>query len=116
MLDLQDVICSVVQAVFDLENNDDWYMHVPPSAVTISQFNDSEGPGPDPDDLRVDMKGSIASKWNTAVLQIHLALVIHELKDEDLKWLPRISDDFLRSRIRKRIENGRALCIKHKPR
>ena len=67
------------------------------------------------DDLRVDMKGSISSKWNIAVLQILLALVIHELKDEDSKWLPKISEDFLRSRIRKRIENGRALWHQIQP-
>ena len=109
------MICAVIQGVFDLESNDDWYMHEPPSAKTISQFNDSGGPGPDPEDLRVDMKGSISSKWNVAVLQILLALVIHELKDEDSAWLPPVTDDFLRLRIRKRIENGRAFWHKTQP-
>lgn len=115
MLDKQDIICAVIQGAFKLENNDDWYVHEPPSGDTICQFNDSGGAGPDPDDLHVDMKGSISSKWNIAVIQILLALVIDELKDEDAKWLPKISDGFLRSRIRKRIENGRAFWHKTEP-
>ncbi|KJA18369.1 hypothetical protein HYPSUDRAFT_57199 [Hypholoma sublateritium FD-334 SS-4] len=111
---ISEVINSVIQGAFDLESNDDWYVHVPPTVDQVALFNKTAKGGPNPNDLRVDMKGTISSDWNVAVIQILLALVVDEMKDEDLSWLPKCSDEFLRSRIRKRIENGRAFYQKTK--
>ncbi len=82
-------------------------MHDPPTAAQIHQFNVSDAHCPNPDDLRIDMKGKISSKWNKAVMQILLALVADRIRDEP--WLPECSDGFLRDKIQKVIENGRRL-------
>ncbi len=82
-------------------------MHEPPSKDRIRQFNETGLQCPDPDDLRIDMRGMISSKWNKAVIQILLALVNDQLAKET--WLPDCSDAFLRDKIQKAIEKGRAL-------
>ncbi len=83
-------------------------MHEPPPATQIRDFNESGVGCPDPDDLRIDMRGTISSKWNKAVIQILLALITAELKKES-NWLPECSDAFLKDKIQKVIERGRAL-------
>ncbi len=82
-------------------------MHEPPSTECIRQFDEWGIQPPNPDDLRIDMKGTISSKWNKAVIQILLALVNAELAKE--AWLPECSDAFLRDKIQKVIEKGRTL-------
>lgn len=82
-------------------------MHEPPTPERIVQFNESGILCPNLGDLRIDMKGMISSKWNKAIIQILLALVNNELAKED--WLPECSDAFLRDKIQKAIEKGRAL-------
>lgn len=82
-------------------------MHEPPTVERILHFNKSGEQCPDPNDLCIDMKGMISSKWNKAVIQILLALVTDKLGEEE--WLPDCSDTFLRDKIQKAIEKGRAL-------
>ena len=83
-------------------------MHEPATPEKISAFNRSaDGSGPNPDDLHVDMRGKITSKWNIAVIQILLALVFVQL-EEDSSWLPKVSEALLRTRIRERLEAARS--------
>ncbi|KJA15821.1 hypothetical protein HYPSUDRAFT_207558 [Hypholoma sublateritium FD-334 SS-4] len=100
-------IRRVIKNAFELEELEDWAMHVPATPEMISAFDRSDiGSGPDPGELRMDMIGKINSTWNTAVIQILLALVLAKL-EEDSSWLPKVSDTFLRTRIEERLAGAR---------
>ncbi|KJA13546.1 hypothetical protein HYPSUDRAFT_59840 [Hypholoma sublateritium FD-334 SS-4] len=104
---ISKIIRNVIQDAFKIDKYDDFCMHVPATVERILLFNKSGEQCPDPRDLHIDMQGMISSTWNKAVIQILLALVNAELDKED--WLPACSDTFLRDKIQKVIEKGRAL-------
>lgn len=100
-------IRRVIKDAFNLEELEEWVMHKPATPEQIQAFNRSDvGSGPDPGALHMDMKGRISSTWNTAVVQILLALVLDKL-EEDASWLPKVSDTFLRTRIQERLAAAR---------
>ena len=56
---------------FGVVNDEDFSLHQPPTAQELKEFKDG-GPGPNPEDLRLDMKGPKSSNWNKRVAEILL--------------------------------------------
>jgi hypothetical protein len=57
MIKQQIHVRTLFEIVFDVTNDDDFTTHEPPSHEEILSFKKGEGEGPNPDDLRIDMKG-----------------------------------------------------------
>ncbi|KAF9521981.1 hypothetical protein CPB83DRAFT_840836 [Crepidotus variabilis] len=56
--------------LFDLELDEDFTSHEPPTKQQVTNFNSGRGEGPKKDDLRIDMRGKIRSAWNMEVTNI----------------------------------------------
>ncbi|PPQ89930.1 hypothetical protein CVT25_009731 [Psilocybe cyanescens] len=60
------------QEIFRYEKEEDYTAHEPPLPSTIINFEKSSGPGPNLDDLLIDMRGKISSEWNVKVAELLL--------------------------------------------
>lgn len=50
--------------------NEDFAAHVPPPPDAIQEFVVNNGPGPDLEDLHLDIRGGLASDWNKRALYL----------------------------------------------
>jgi len=64
MIRQQGYVHNLFEMVFDVTHDDDFAAHEPPLHEEILSFNRGQGEGPNPDDVRIDMKGTMGSKWN----------------------------------------------------
>jgi len=71
----------VFEKQFKVSLDEDYSLHDPPSQDEVKNFALGRGPGPNAEDLRIDMRGKISSAWNQEVTEILLA----ELKKKDFE-------------------------------
>ena len=103
----QNRIRGLFRAIFDIENDMDFALHIPPSNQTINHLNNREGDvdGPDVDDLRFDMRGDVSSEWNQRVFQI----LLEALNAEKASWgLPNLPDVYFKDLISEKFLRVRA--------
>jgi hypothetical protein len=84
-------------------------LHKPPSHEEIHSFNRGEGEGPNPDDLHIDMRGNISSKWNNAVVDILLERLLQKKVDPEY-WgdMPEKSDEYFEDLILQKLTRARS--------
>jgi hypothetical protein len=94
--------------VFDVTHDDDFAAHEPPSHEEILSFKRG-GEGPIPDNLRIDMKGTISSKWNEAVVDILLEKLLQRKADPEF-WgdMPERSDTYFEDLILAKLTRARS--------
>ena len=109
MIRQQNYVRNLFETVFDVTHDDDFTMHEPPSHEEILSFKRGEGEGPNPDDLRIDMKGTISSKWNKAVVDILLEKLLQK-KDDPEYWgdMPKRSNTYFEDLIVIKLTRARS--------
>ena len=95
--------------MFDVAHDDDFTLHEPPTHEKIHRFKRGEGEGPNPDDLHIDMKGSISSEWNNAVVDILLEKLLEKKADPEY-WgdMPGKSDMYFEDLILQKLTRARS--------
>jgi cell envelope opacity-associated protein A len=81
-----------------------------PTLEEVTEYNLEEIGGPDPNNLRMDMKGKISSPWNKAVSDILVDLIRGRMK-EGTAWeeLPERSDAYILEIVTAQLERGRTV-------
>jgi hypothetical protein len=100
---LQRYVRDVFEEKFQVCQDEDYTLHDPPTPQEVHQYALKRGPGPNPEALRIDMKGKINSIWNLQVIEILLA----ELKTKDWDGLPQRSEAYLADLIEGKLERVR---------
>jgi len=108
--DQQSYVRNLFEAVFDVTHEEDFAAHEPPSHEEIRSFNKGRGVGPNPDDLRVDMKGTMTSKWNEGVVDILLEKLLQKKVDPEF-WgdMPERSDTYFEDLIIAKLTRARSV-------
>ena len=108
MIRQQKYVRDLFETVFDVKHDDDFTMHEPPSNEDINRF-EREGEGPNPDDLHIDIKGIISSKWNNAVIDILLEKLLQKKADPEY-WgdMPEKSDMYFEDLILQKLTRARS--------
>ncbi|KAJ3504448.1 hypothetical protein NLJ89_g7923 [Agrocybe chaxingu] len=101
------LVGNIMSETFDVELTDDYMLHDLPSTDTITTFYKG-GPGPNVQDLRINMRGKISSKWNENVMDILLDKVLERLKGEAYNSLPERSTAYFREIIHEKLERARS--------
>jgi hypothetical protein len=109
MIRHQKYVRNLFETVFDVTHDDDFAIHEPPSHEEIRNFDREEGDGPNPDDLHIDMKGNISSKWNNAVVEILLEKLLQKKADPEY-WgdMPEKSDMYFEDLILQKLTRARS--------
>ena len=92
--------------------DEDYALHGPPCQGDVKNFVLGRGPGPNVEDLQIDMRGKINSAWNQVVIKILLV----EVKKEDFEGLPNRSDAYLADKIEGKLERVRTIWRTVQPR
>jgi len=108
----QRYVRDIFEEKFNVRQDEDYTLHDPPTPQEVHKYALRSGPGPDPEDLRIDMKGKINSIWNLQVIEILLA----ELKKRDWDGLPRRSEAYLVDLIEGKLERVRTCWRNAQPR
>lgn len=69
----QKYVRDIFEEKFQVRHDEDYTLHDPPTHQEVSNYALRRGPGPNPEDVRIDMKGKINSIWNIQVVEILLA-------------------------------------------
>lgn len=82
-----------------------------PTPKKVIQYKVEGKGGPDPDNLRIDMKGKITSKWNQAVGHLVLDHIHQQKRKAGEAWnsLPERSDKYFLEIVTDHIERGRTV-------
>ena len=112
----QGYVRNIFETMFDMTHDDDFAAHEPPSHEEILSFKRGQGEGPNPDDLRIDMKGTIGSKWNTAAVDILLDK-LHQKKVDPEFWgdMPERSDAYFEDLILAKFVRVRSIWRNAQP-
>ena len=107
--DQQSYVRKLFETVFDVTQDDDFAAHEPPSHEEIRGFDKGRG-GPNPDDLRINMGGTMNSKWNGAVTDIVLKKLLQKKSDPDF-WgdMPERSDTYFEDLIIAKLTRARSI-------
>jgi len=111
-INTRDIVRNVFEKIFNVSLDEDYALHSPPCQEDVKNFVLGRGPGPNVEDLRIDMRGKINSVWNQAVIEILLA----EVKKEDFEGLPDRSDAYLADKIEGKLERVRTVWRTAQPR
>lgn len=79
-----------MQKVLHYDQAEDFIMHEPPTVDELSAFLKGTGPGPELDDLKLDVAGGLKSDWNRKAFNI--------MRDQFEKELGKMRDVPLRSK------------------
>jgi hypothetical protein len=90
-----------------IESQEDWVLHEAPAYEAVAKYNSTGIGGPNPDDLRVDMRGKISSKWNEAVTNLLLERVREQKGDTAWNELPERSDMYILELVIAQLERAR---------
>ena len=109
MIRQQKYVRDLFETVFDVNHDEDFTMHEPPSHEEIDNFRRGEGEGPNWDDLHIDMKGNINSKWNNEVVDILLEKLFQKKADPEY-WgdMPEKSDMYFEDLILQKLMRARS--------
>jgi hypothetical protein len=115
MIRQQSYVRNLFETVFDVAHDEDFAAHEPPSQGEILSFKRG-GEGPNPDDLRVDMKGAVSSKWNEAVVDILLGKLFQRKVDPEI-WgdMPERSDAYFEDLILAKFVRVRSIWRNAQP-
>jgi hypothetical protein len=96
----QRYVRNLFETVFEVTQDDDFAAHESPLHEEILRFKRGKGEGPNPNDLRIDMKGAISSKWNITVVDILVEKLLQK-KDDPEYWgdMPERSDAYFEDLI-----------------
>ena len=94
-----------MKETFNVTMLEDYSTHIPPDKKTISDYMNDRNDGPDQEDLCIDMRGKISSKWNECVLNILVDIVI-ERRKQGKGWdgLPNCSEAYFLSLCKEQLE------------
>lgn len=105
----QALVREVFSQKFGVTSDEDYALHEPPPrSVTKLYESDESGPGPDADDLRIDMRSPISTAWNQEVVNCLLEAVLEKVDKED-KWdfLPERSDAYFAEIIEDKMKRAK---------
>jgi hypothetical protein len=110
MVRQQGYVRNLFETAFDVTQDDDFAAHEPPSHEEILSFKRGKGKGPNPDDLRIDMKGTMSSNWNEAIVDILLEKLLERKVDPEL-WgdMPERSDTYFEDLIMAKLVRVRSI-------
>ena len=108
----QKYVRDIFEEKFQVRHDEDYTLHDPPTQQEINNYALGRGPGPNPEDLQIDMKGKINSIWNIQVVEILLA----ELKKKDWDGLLQRSEAYLVDLIEGKLERVRTRWRNAQPR
>ena len=105
----QALVREVFCQKFDVTSDEDYALHDPPPRSVIKLYeSDESGPGPDANDLRIDMRSSISTAWNQEVVNYLLDAVLEKV-DKEEKWdfLPERSDAYFAELIEDKMKRAK---------
>jgi hypothetical protein len=108
----QKYVRDIFEEKFQVRQDEDYTLHDLPTPQEVNDYALGRGPGPSPEDLRIDMKGKINSIWNIQIVEILLA----ELKKKDKDGLPQRSEAYLADLIEGKLERVRTRWRNAQPR
>jgi hypothetical protein len=114
MIRQQSYVRNLFETVFDVALDEDFAAHEPPSHEEILSFKRG-GEGPNPDDLRVDMRGTVSSKWNEAVVDILLEKLFQRKVDPESGDMPDRSDTYFEDLILAKFVRVRSIWRNAQP-
>jgi len=113
----QALVREVFSQKFGVTSDEDYALHDPPPRSVIKLFeSDESGPGPDADDLRIDMRSPISTAWNQEVVNYLLGEVLEKVDKED-KWgfLPERSDAYFVELIEDKMRRAKTNWMNAQP-
>lgn len=95
---------------------EDYALHEPPECSALQLYARDGKNGPNPDDLRIDMRNKISSEWNKKVKEILLAVVLKN-RETGEAWedLPNRSDSYFMEIIQDQMERARTIWRNAQP-
>jgi hypothetical protein len=104
---LQGAVRGILHSLFEVDKFEEFASADCVDPSVIEDFETGATDGPDVDDIRIDFKGKLNSKWNERAIDLLTIYVIGELKEvKQLRLLPRRSDDYIRDIIVTYIKNA----------
>ena len=103
----QELAHEVLRDKFGIAKFEQFSSHIPPDNRAITAYAANTGPGPSAEDLHVDTKGKISSKWNQKVIDMLLELVLEKRRGEAYAELPERSEGYFRDIVTKQVERVR---------
>jgi len=97
----------VLRDKFGITKFEQFSSHIPPDNRAIAEYAANTSTGPSADDLCVDTKGKISSKWNQKVIDMLLESVLEKRQGGAYAELPERSDGYFRDIVTKQVERAR---------
>jgi hypothetical protein len=111
------MVKATMEEVFGIATVDDYALHHPPELSAVRLYARDGTGGPNPEDLRIDMRSKISSDWNKEVMKILLRAVSKRKRaKETWKDLPDRSDIYFMEIIQDQLERARTTWRKAQPR
>ena len=116
----QELVRDTFKAKFEIENDDEIVKHIPACDEELEEFLGDDTKGPNPDELHIDGRHKISSKWNKAVVQI-MVDAVRDLKKKDgedkkkFESLSERSNDYIEELVVQRLERLRGIWRKAQP-
>jgi hypothetical protein len=102
---------------FGVITAEDYALHEVPSGKDLRQFIQEDDGGPNNDDLRIDMRGKISSKWNKRVIQILVDAARENMSlGEAWSELPERSNAYMEDIVQDQLERARTVWRDAQPR
>ena len=96
---------------------EDYALHEVPSGKELCQYIQEDDGGPNKDDLHIDMRGKISSKWNKRVIHILVDATRQNIQlGEAWSELPERSDAYIEEIIQDQLEHARTVWRDAQPR
>ena len=103
---LKGLVRRVFKDAFDVEEDADFAYHDCPDSASARLYDEGGEAGPDPDQLKLDLRNGPGSRWNKAVFKILLAK-LRKSEAEDCWQLPKVADVYLDSLIQQKYNRAR---------
>jgi hypothetical protein len=102
---------------FGIVVSEDYALQEVPSVKELRQYIQEDEGGPNKDDLHIDMRGKISSKWNKRVIHILVDAARENMSLGDA-WseLPVRSDAYIEEIVHDRLERARTVWRDAQPR
>ena len=95
---------------------EDWALQQVPAPEEVTKYNLEEIGGPNPDSLRIDMRGKLSLNWNKAVGNLLLRAVLERRQGNAWKSLPERSDAYFLEIVTEQLEHARTVWREAQPR
>jgi len=102
------MVKATTEEVFKVARVEDYTLHQPPEVSAVRLYARDGTGGPDPENLRIDMRTKISLEWNKEVIRILLRDVLKKKKTKEAwKDLPNHSNAYFMDIIRDQLECAR---------